>query len=774
MPPETQPQGNFQTVPLFESGHGGYGDGRGVSRQHRYNRVLRGFDNRKPGEAAFGHFITKVPYTGATNNELDFAPVAAIEWRDINGLDPCVFIIDANFSADGGRIWKMKNGAITRANTDIDGTSGTDLKATDIITDAVLHEGDAGSGVFRPFIYLAMGQAADLQRFTIDQVIDTSITGDIERDKLASINGYLYGSADTQGVTQGALHVWAGITFVAPGFDPMQEANWAAIVNVGFPSTDIMAIVRVQSVACVIKPEGIFVLSRDTLLWENRMPAWEKYPHADNGRGAFTLGAAAVIPVARGGALIFDGYTIRDFSPFDKLATPNLDTTQQTISCLGMSPTGLLAVTTMNRGVAEGTGSRYRHAQVNTQMVNSKLTRGGGGDKNGSAVLGVRVLKSTDGGSNFTDYTTEANDGDLLTVVDLDDLDTLANGDFIIVGHPRPFQATMWYGRGGDQNFNIKTSATAAHIWNGSSWVAMTIQDFCRGDSGDATGDGQAGFGKSSIVIFTQDPMVLGWQADTIDNIYSVTEDTQSNFWVRFTFSAKLEAVGGSEVLRTAVELLPYRPSIDPTNFPEDALDRAGCYPHLLWGEPAEEGTAVWHDLGAIMTTITDTDEIGALLYAEVGGAKGNNTNKLCAFGRRNVYMLEDFDPTNNNWPFVSPSGLQEWGAIRPGGGKVAVLREVRLEFREADALTNMFFYYRYSETEPWSKQSFSPRGTHATINVRDDRGGVDFSWALGYLMSEDTVARQPKMVHCEASFEILPIEPDRLSQRPIPQIPRG
>ncbi len=765
MPPE---QDRLQTVPLFESGHGGYGDGRNVSRPHRYNRVLRGFDNRKPGEAAFSHFITKVPYTGATNSELDFAPVAAIEWRDLNGLDPCVFIIDANNPAaqDGGRIWKLKNGVIAQAQ-DASGTPVI-LVATDVITDAVLHEGD-DSGVFRPYIYLAEGQKHDIERFTLDQVLDTTVTGDIERDKLASINGRLYGSADTQGVGQGSKHVWAGITAVPPGLDPMQEANWAPIVNVGFPSTDIMAIVRVQSVACVVKPEGIFVESRDTNLWENRMPAWEKYPHADNGRGAFTLGAAAVIPVARGGAIIFDGYSIRDFSPFDKLATPNLDTTQQTLSCLGMSPTGLLAVTTVNRGVAEGTGSRYRHAQVNTQMINSKLTRGGGGDDDGSNVKGVRVLKSTDNGGTFTDYTTEANDGKLLTVVDLSSLSTLAAGDFVIVGHPRPFQATMWYGRGGDTTYNVNTSVMSAHIWNGSSWVAITIQDFTARDWGGG-GDGQAAHGKTGLVMFTQDPVVLGWQPDTVDSIFSVTEDTQSNFWVRYTFSAALD----STVSRTAVELLPYRPSIDPTNFPEDALDRAGCYPHLLWGEPAEEGTAVWHDLGAIMTTITDVDEIGVLLYAEVGGAKGNSTNKLCAFGRRNVYMLEDFDPTNYNWPFVSPSGLEEWGAIRPGGGQVASLREVRLEFRDADALTNMFFYYRYSEQEKWSRQSFSPRGTHATINVRDDRGGVDFSWALGYLMSEDTVARQPKMVHCEADFEILAIEPDRLSQRPIPQIPRG
>ncbi len=749
------PPNELQTVPLFESGHGGYGDGRGVSRQHRYNRVLRGFDNRKPGEASFSHFVSTLAYP---NGELDFAPVAAIEWRDLNGLDPCTFIIDANRTTAGGRVYKLKNGTIIRAVN----SGATVLGTTNPITDAVLH--DNGSGA--PFIYLAQGQADDIERFGLDQTIDKVVVGDIERDKLASINGYLYGSADVQGVSQGGKHIWGGITFVFPGADPMNSANWSPITHVGFASTDIIAIVRVQSVACVIKPEGIFVQSRETGLWENRMPAWERYPHPDNGRGSFTLGAAAVIPIARGGALIFDGYSIRDFSPFDKLATPNLDTTQQTISCMGMSPTGLLAVTTVNRGVAEGTGSRYRHAQIQTQMVNSKLTRGGGGDDSGSDVLGVRVLKSVDGGSNFTDYTTEANDGDITSTVDLSSLDTLGNGDFFIVGHPRPFQGVMFYGRGGDSNFNSAAAVVTAHIWNGAAWVAITVQDFGSRNHGN----GQAAHGKSGLVIFTQDPVVLGWAADTVDNIFTVTEDTQSNFWVRYTFNAALD----STTHRTAVELLPYRPSIDPTNFPEDALDRAGCYPHLLWGEPAEEGTAIWHDLGAIMATITDPDEIGALLFAEVGGPKGNSTNKLCAFGRRQVYLLEDVDPTNSNWPFVSPSGLQEWGAIRPGGGKVIALREVRLEFRQADALTNMFFYYRYDENERWSKQTFSARGTHATVNVRDDRGGVDFQWALGYLMSEDTVARQPKLVHCEANFEVLDIPPDSLTQRPIPQIPRG
>lgn len=743
------------TVPLFESGHGGYGDGRSVSRPHRYNRVLRGFDNRTPGEAAFSHFITTVAYPGPI--ELDFAPVAVIEWRDTNALDPATFIIDANNNSAGGRIFKLKNGAITQV------TNGSSIVVDDVITDAVLH--DNGSGL--PFIYLAHAHSADVERMGIDQAIDTSTTGDVERDKLASINGYLYGSANVAGVGVSANHqVFNGITFVLPGADPMSQANWSPIQHVGFASTDIVAIVRVQSVACVIKPEGIFVLSRETDLWENRMPAWERYPHPDNGRGTFTLGAAAVIPMARGGALIFDGYTIRDFSVYDKLATPNLDTTQQTISCMGMSPTGLLAVTTVNRGVAEGTGSRYRHGQINTQVVNSKLTRRGGADDSGSDVLGTRVFKSTDAGANFTDYTTAVNDGDITTVMDISSLDTLGNGDFYLVGHPRPFQGVMFYHRGGDANFNANASAVSAHIWDGTQWVSITVQNFTSRDHGN----GQAAHGKTGIVMFTQDPVQLGWAADNVDSIYSVSEDTQNNYYVRYSFSATLD----STTKPVAVELLPYRPPIDVTNFPEDALDRAGAYPHLLWGEPAQEGTATWHDLGAIITGITDTDEIGALLFCEVGGSKGNSTNKLCAFGRRQVYMIEDFDPTNIGWPYVSPSGLQEWGSLRPLNGKVCALREIRLEFRDADALTNMFFYYRHDENERWSRQAFSPRGTNATIQVRDDRGGVDFQWALGYLMSEDTIVRQPKVVQCQGDFEILGLPPDEVVQRPIPQTPRA
>ncbi len=746
------PPNELETVPLYESGHGGYGDGRNQVRPHRYNRVMRGFDNRAPGEAAFGPFITSISYP----QTLDFTPLAAIEWRSTNGLVPVIFIIDTNEPSDGGRVFALQDGVIT----EVLGGGSTGL-LTNLCTDAVMH--DNGSGT--PFIYFAEGEANDIERMPISQTLDSTVTGDVERDKLASINGYLYGSASPRGA---GTATWAGMTFVFPGADPMNEANWSPIQVVGFPSTDITAIVRVQAVACVVKPEGIFVLSRETDLWENRMPSWERYPHPDNGRGAFTLGAAAVIPVARGGAVIFDGYTIRAFSPFDKLATPNLDTTQQTFSCMGMAPSGLLAVTTVNRGVAEGPGSRHRHGQTKTQLINSKLRRRGGADDAGATILGVRLLKSVDNGANFTDYTTEVNDSKISTHADLSSLSTLAGGDFVLIGHPRPFQSFAIFANpeASIANYNVNASVIAVHIWNGSSWVAVTVRDFTTRDHGN----GQASFGKASQVIMTQDPVVAGWTADTIDNIFTVSEDTQSNFWVRVTFSLALDSV----VKLWQIQLLPYRPSIDPTNFPEDALDRAGCYPHLLWGEPAQEGTAIWHDLGAIMTTITDVDEIGVLLFCEAGGSVGNNTNKLIAVGRNKVYLIEDFDDASDNWPFVSPSGLQEWGSTRVLNGKVGSLREVRVELRDMDALTNLFFYYRYDENERWSRQALGFRGNNATVTVRDDRGGVDFQWALGYRMAEDTVARRPKLMHAEADFEVLAISPDEIQQRPIPQVPRG
>ena len=688
-------------VPLFESGHEGYGDSILATKPHRYHRTLRGFDLRTPGKMKFGDFITRISH-GVTIQQ---APIWAGEW------------ISAT-SAGVPRIYYLSGKKVMKLEGGVSAEVGSDALAQ-VATGAAFH--DDGSGT--PYLYIAEGFAGSIQRMNLAQTVST---GNVVRDKLTSISGELYGSAIPSGST-----VFSGISFVPVGGDPDTAANWSTIVMVGWSTTDINEIKQVRGVPVILKPEGIYIYDRQYDLWENKTPAWEAMPHPDNGRGAFSLGLSLVIPMGRGGAVIFDGGTVRDFSPFSRDVSPNLDTTQQLVSVIGATPIGLLGVSSVARIQSGGQGSKYAHDISLGGNMNSKLTRRGGSDDDGSDVEGNRFFKTIDIGNSYTDYTTEVNDGKWTTYADLSNLDTFANGDWFLVGHPRPFQGVQFYSIVPQDN----SATLTAEIWTGSSWDAIAITDFSNELGTPLTGAG--------MVLMTADPVAAGWAKTT------VTGDDQSLYLVRFMVSSVLDP----QVRIGATSLLPWRPTIDETNFPEDGMDRAGCYPHILAGELDERGGGRWHDLGAVMTAITSVDEISILLTAEAGGSYGNSTNKTVAIGKQAIFLIEG--GMNDNWPFISPSGLVEFPFILPARGYPVRLKRVHIIGEHFDGLTNMWFYWRYGTEDRWSRRSLGKRPT-ADIIITEEGTGTEFQWALGYSMSEDTVARRPAILGIDATFEIV------------------
>lgn len=703
------------TVPLFESAHEGFGEQLATS-PNTYHRVLRGFDASIPSQLHFGDFITRITHATA----LGRPPVWAGEWVDTDGQTPAVFYLS------GRHIMKFTGGASSEV-----GSSAL----AQISTGATFH--DDGAGV--AYLYIAEGTAGNIQRMNVAQTVTT---GTVARDKLATISGSLYGSARPS-------TVFCGISFVSPGADPFTEANWSSTTIVGWPTTPINDIKQLRGIPVVLKPEGIFVYNRNIDLWENKTPAWEALPHPDNGRGAFSLGVAIIVPLGRGGAVIFDGYNVRDFSPYNERSTIDADTTPQVISVIASTLIGMLAVTSVSRGPEGGQGDKSAHGRPFGTLLNQKLTRRGGSDDSGSDVLGNRFFKTTDNEVTFTNYTTQVNDGSWGTSADLSSLSTAAAGDYFYVGHPRPWQGVGLY----MLNTNGNASTTTAEIWNGSAWVAITITDFTIGESA-------MNLNRTGLIIFTQDPIELDWATRTLGT------DPQACYYARFQVSAALDAT----VNIAETTLLPWRPSIDVTNFAIDGMDRAGCFPHLLLGSPTPGGGATWHDLGAVMTTATSVDEISCLLTAEVGGTYGNATNKLVAIGKHAIFLYEN--SLTEAWPFIAPTGLIEFGAVRPAEGKTVRLRSVTVEGRNFSGITNMWFYWRYLPTEAWSRKALGPRG-NSTITISDDTGGTEFQWALGYSMSLDTVVRRPTITYATAQFEVLPT-PVREAHRVIQVVERG
>lgn len=83
------------------------------------------------------------------------------------------------------------------------------------------------------------------------------------------------------------------------------------------------------------------------------------------------------------------------------------------------------------------------------------------------------VLKTTDNLATITDFSQEAQDGDAGTDITLSSLDTLANGDFLLVGSHLPF--------GGVHCDVDATNSTASVLtvkyWDGSAWTDITATD---------------------------------------------------------------------------------------------------------------------------------------------------------------------------------------------------------------------------------------------------------------------------------------------------------
>lgn len=688
-------------IPLFESGHEGYGDSILATKPHKYHRVLRGFDLRTPGKMKFGDFITRIAH-GVTIQQ---APVWAGEWISATSAGiPVIYYLS------GKKVMKLQGGVSSEVGTNA---------LAQVATGAAFHGDDTGIA----YLYIAEGFAGNMQKMNLATTVST---GNVVRDKLASISGQLYGS----GIPSGSS-VFSAISFVPVGSDPNASASWSTLVVVGWATTDINDIKQVRGIPVVLKPEGIYIYNRQLDLWENKTPAWEAMPHPDNGRGAFSLGLALIIPMGRGGAVIFDGYVVRDFSPFNRDTSPNLDTTQQLFSVIGATPIGLLGVSSVARLEAGGQGSKHAHDISLGGNMNTKLTRRGGSDDLGADVEGNRFFKTIDVGSSFTDYTTEVNDGKWTTYADLSNLDTFANGDWFLVGHPRPFQGVQFY----SITTQVNSATLTAEIWTGSSWDAIAITDFTNEAGTPLTGAG--------MVLMTADPVEAGWATTT------VTGDDQALYLVRFLVSAALDA----EVQIAATSLLPWRPAIDTTNFPEDALDRAGCYPHILAGELDAQGGGRWHDLGAVMTAITSVDEVSVLLTAEAGGTYGNSTNKTVAIGKQAIFLLEG--GMNDTWPFISPKGLAEFPFILPARGYPVKLKKVHMVGEHFDKVTNVWFYWRYGTEDRWSRKSLGKRPT-ADITINETGAGTEFQWAIGYSMSEDTAARRPAILGIDATFEIV------------------
>lgn len=133
----------------------------------------------------------------------------------------------------------------------------------------------------------------------------------------------------------------------------------------------------------------------------------------------------------------------------------------------------------------------------------------------------IKCQKTVNVGAAYTDYSAAVIDNNVATIADLSNLDTIANGDWIVIGGPAPF-----CGAGIDMTANVNGNAATMTVeyWNGAAWVAVA-------NLTDGTANGGATFGVDGQISWD---IPAAWQMSTIATITA--------YWVRVGVSAALDA----------------------------------------------------------------------------------------------------------------------------------------------------------------------------------------------------------------------------------------
>lgn len=179
---------------------------------------------------------------------------------------------------------------------------------------------------------------------------------------------------------------------------------------------------------------------------------------------------------------------------------------------------------------------------------------------------GLAVIKTVNDFSSFTDYTTEATDKDYTSYVILDSLDTLANGDALLVGALDQFLAVTFFITAANAN---SVTLSVAISTGAGTWSSVTVWDGTQA-GGPASADktfGQLG----TVALRPQD--ISSWA--------KATYDSKERYWLRFTVSGALD----SEVEIAEVDIVPRRaaPPFSTTNNDQiEVWEASGMLPKIF------------------------------------------------------------------------------------------------------------------------------------------------------------------------------------------------
>lgn len=141
------------------------------------------------------------------------------------------------------------------------------------------------------------------------------------------------------------------------------------------------------------------------------------------------------------------------------------------------------------------------------------------------------ILKTVDGlATRPTDYSDAGQDGATATLVTLSSLDTLANGDFLLVGSHVPFRGVRIINVAPNGN----TATLAVAYWNGTAWASTSPTD--------GTASGGDTMAQNGDVTWT---VPTAWTAALIGSLGYTAPQMYPQvplYWTRWSVSAALDS----------------------------------------------------------------------------------------------------------------------------------------------------------------------------------------------------------------------------------------
>jgi len=181
----------------------------------------------------------------------------------------------------------------------------------------------------------------------------------------------------------------------------------------------------------------------------------------------------------------------------------------------------------------------------------------------------IKFQKTVNIGVAYTDYSANVIDNNIATQADLDGLDTLANGDWFVIGGPVPFMGAALDMDAA--NVNANASVLTMEYWNGAAWAALAgVTDGTILVAGKTlSGDGQ----------ITWD-IPAAWAAVAINGLTA--------YWVRGTVSAAISANADVEECDL---LMPIKAAIDLDALGDDVMLTIASQDVIVSGTVAYSGT---------------------------------------------------------------------------------------------------------------------------------------------------------------------------------------